>query len=335
VLALVVAGGGAAAWWWQERTARVRDVEAALDEAARDQKEGRWQEVRAALERAEGRLGEAGPAGLPARLRQARADADLVAELDEARLKSSEGRGQDFDWAATEGRYAAAFARYGIAAPGLPAPEAAARVRQSAVRDALLAALEDWRQTHSKAQGPLGVAFSMSKEGLTVRSILPNGAVEEDGRLKVGDLIIGVGQGQASPLVDVRRLGLWEVMKLLTGKAGTVVRLRVVPAGARDAREYLLARGDKLARWLEEVVQAADDDDWRQQFREAEAARDTAKLKALVGQERAVGQPPSVVTWLGFALLRVGLEEEGIALWRKAQQRNPGTIGSTIRPHSR
>src|SRR5262249_53536891 len=84
---LVVLGGGAAAWWWQERTAVVRDVEAALAEAAGHQEAGCWPEVRAALERAEGRLGSGGPRALRERVQQARRDADMVAELDTIRLQ--------------------------------------------------------------------------------------------------------------------------------------------------------------------------------------------------------------------------------------------------------
>ncbi len=90
VLALVLVGGGVAVRWQLERTAVTRDVEAALAEAASHQEAGRWPEARAALERAEGRLGGSGLESLRQRLRQAEADADMVAELEAIRLRLSE-----------------------------------------------------------------------------------------------------------------------------------------------------------------------------------------------------------------------------------------------------
>ncbi|HBI43452.1 MAG TPA: hypothetical protein DDY78_11430 [Planctomycetales bacterium] len=162
VLALILVGGGGAAWWQLERTAVARDVEAALAEAALHQKAGRWPEVRAALERAEGRLGSSGPESLRQTLHQAKADADMVAELDEIRLRPSEttlegGRsahdqaiGRDMDV-----RYTGAFRRYGIDVEALEAPEAAARVRRSAIRDELLTAIGNWLRMSNASQTKL------------------------------------------------------------------------------------------------------------------------------------------------------------------------------------
>ena len=65
-------------------------MEAALAEAASHRDAGRWPEARAALERAEGRLGGSGAESLRQRLRQAKADADMVAELEAIRLRPAE-----------------------------------------------------------------------------------------------------------------------------------------------------------------------------------------------------------------------------------------------------
>jgi serine/threonine-protein kinase len=145
VVALVVAGGGGAMWLWQMRTAMVRDVEAALSEVESHAKARRWPEVRAVLERAEGRLGGLGLEALWARLRQARLDADLVAAFEEIRLGQSRViEWGTFDSAGTAEKYAEAFRRYNIDVTRLEAAEAAARVRNSTIRDVLIAALDDW-----------------------------------------------------------------------------------------------------------------------------------------------------------------------------------------------
>src|SRR5262249_46490238 len=62
-------------------------VEADLKEVAGLQARARWAEARAALDRAEARLGVAGPNDLSQRLGQARRDLDLVIRLDAIRLK--------------------------------------------------------------------------------------------------------------------------------------------------------------------------------------------------------------------------------------------------------
>jgi tetratricopeptide (TPR) repeat protein len=320
VLVVVLAGGGVAAWWWQERTAVVRDVEAALAEADAHQQAGRWPEARAALERAAGRLGGSGPAALRERVEQARRDADMVGELDEIRLAQSEVKGRGFNLAGAEPRYAAAFARYGIAAPEVPAAEAAARLRASRIREAILAALDNWRWHRVL----LGVDLSHSRAGLTITAIHPAGAVAEAGQLKVGDRIIGVGHGAEGPLVDIRGKGLGDIGKLTAGRLGTGLRLQVVPAGSQESQVYALTRGGTMGAWLEEVVQATDDNDWRRQFREATLNEDAEKLKALARQEEALDQAPGVLDWLGVALWAAGPDEEAVESLRQAQQRHPG-----------
>ncbi len=68
-----------------------RAVEARLDYAAMSQAQGRWPEVRAALEGTPNLLSTRAPAELRERLRRAHDDADMVAELEEIRLRLSEG----------------------------------------------------------------------------------------------------------------------------------------------------------------------------------------------------------------------------------------------------
>jgi serine/threonine-protein kinase len=317
VLALVALGGGAAAWWWLERVTQAQEVEAALVEAETKQQAGRWSQARAALERAEGRLAGGGPDSLRVRLQQARRDAEMVTELDAIRLQRSDTRGGHFDFALAEPSYEAAFARYGLS-PAMPAAAAAARVRESGIREALLAGLEDW----CRIRKPLGFDFADGE--LRIGSLTPGGALAEDGRVKVGDRIAGVGQGPEGPVQDVRGKTPREVNRLIGGRVGSVVRLEVVPAGGQASATYAFTRGGAVGTWLQEVVQAADDSAWRRQFREAMAAKDTAKMQALAQQEQAWAQPPSVLDWLATALQEAGLEEQAERFWREAQQHYPG-----------
>jgi len=66
-----------------------------------------------------------------------------------------------------------------------------------------------------------------------IDSLVPGGPAQLDGRLKVGDRITAVAQGQAD-YVDVREMRLDKVVEMIRGKKGTRVRLLVIPSDATD-----------------------------------------------------------------------------------------------------
>ena len=66
-----------------------------------------------------------------------------------------------------------------------------------------------------------------------IESLVPGGPAQTDGRLKVGDRISAVAQGNAE-FNDVRDMRLDKVVEQIRGKKGTKVRLLVIPADAPD-----------------------------------------------------------------------------------------------------
>src|SRR5262245_5297647 len=77
-------------------------------------------------------------------------------------------------------------------------------------------------------------AMLRSEDGYAkIESLVPGGPAQTDGRLKVGDRISAVAQGQAE-YVDVREMRLDKVVEMIRGKKGTRVRLLVIPADATD-----------------------------------------------------------------------------------------------------
>src|SRR5437016_4462837 len=77
-------------------------------------------------------------------------------------------------------------------------------------------------------------AMLRSEDGYAkIESLVPGGPAQTDGKLKVGDRITAVGQGQAD-YVDVREMRLDKVVELIRGKKGTRVRLLVIPSDATD-----------------------------------------------------------------------------------------------------
>jgi carboxyl-terminal processing protease len=89
-----------------------------------------------------------------------------------------------------------------------------------------------------------GIGASLKAEDgfTTVAELVPGGAADKDGRLKKKDRVIGVGQGADGDVVDVVDMNLNEVVKLIRGKRGTVVRLKVIPVGETAPKEYDIVR---------------------------------------------------------------------------------------------
>src|SRR5262249_22616489 len=113
LLVVLVLGGAGAVWLAREQERQQAAAEKALDGAAALQEQARWAEARATLDQALTQLGQAGPADLRQRLKEARDHLDLLAELDAIRLDRATFREGWFDDAGTARRYAQALARAG------------------------------------------------------------------------------------------------------------------------------------------------------------------------------------------------------------------------------
>ncbi|MBI3272567.1 MAG: carboxy terminal-processing peptidase [Planctomycetes bacterium] len=102
--------------------------------------------------------------------------------------------------------------------------------------------LEDFRISIELSLEGIG-ALLTQEDGLTVvRELVPGGAADLDGRLKAGDRIVGVGEGADGEIVDVIEMRQREVVKRIRGKAGTIVRLEVLPAGQSKRSLYAVTR---------------------------------------------------------------------------------------------
>ena len=82
-----------------------------------------------------------------------------------------------------------------------------------------------------------------SEDGYTkLTSIVPGGAADKDGRLKPGDRITAVGQGEEGAMEDVIDMKLDEVVRRIRGTAGTVVRLSVLPSAGGESQVVAITR---------------------------------------------------------------------------------------------
>jgi carboxyl-terminal processing protease len=91
----------------------------------------------------------------------------------------------------------------------------------------------------------IGALLTNEDGCVAVKEISPGGPVDRDKRIKVGDKIVGVGEGENGEIVDVLDMKIKNVVSLIRGKRGTKVRLTVIPVGAMERKVYTLAR-DKI-----------------------------------------------------------------------------------------
>jgi carboxyl-terminal processing protease len=75
----------------------------------------------------------------------------------------------------------------------------------------------------------IGALLSRENEYTLISSIVPGGPADQDGRLKAGDRITAVGQGNDGKLVDVIGWRIDDVVDLIRGPKDTLVRLEVLP----------------------------------------------------------------------------------------------------------
>jgi serine/threonine-protein kinase len=142
LLVVLLVGGGQ--WLFVQQAHRREAVEAEFKEAAGHRDSARWEDARAALDRAEERLGWVGPDDLRRRLARARRDLALVMELDGIRLKRATSGELVFYKGQADRDYRDAFEGAGLGTTHDPPAAVAAAVRASAVRGTLVAALDDW-----------------------------------------------------------------------------------------------------------------------------------------------------------------------------------------------
>jgi len=93
----------------------------------------------------------------------------------------------------------------------------------------------------------IGAALREEDGYTVVKQIVPGGAAEKDGRLKIGDKIIGVdskGDGEILPVVEMK---LNKVVRLIRGPRGTKVRLQVKTAEHIDLKNPAKNRKSQVA----------------------------------------------------------------------------------------
>jgi carboxyl-terminal processing protease len=91
---------------------------------------------------------------------------------------------------------------------------------------------EEYRIQMSLNYDGIGASLQLVDDYVTIMNVLEGGPAAVAGSLKVNDRITAVGQGHEGAMTDVIGWRLDDVVQLIRGKAGTAVRLQILPAGA-------------------------------------------------------------------------------------------------------
>jgi carboxyl-terminal processing protease len=88
----------------------------------------------------------------------------------------------------------------------------------------------------------IGAQLKVDDGHTVIDKIIPGGAAFKQGELKVGDRVISVGQGDDGEMVDVAEMKLNDVVQLIRGRAGSVVRLGVTSTAGGDVKIIKITR---------------------------------------------------------------------------------------------
>jgi carboxyl-terminal processing protease len=109
-----------------------------------------------------------------------------------------------------------------------------------------------FKQSMSLSLEGIGARLQTENDYTKVYEIIHGGPAEKSNKIHVNDLIIGVAQGDAGEMVDVIGWRVDDVVKLIKGPKGTVVRLQILPASTG------LTGGSETIRLVREKIKLED-----------------------------------------------------------------------------
>lgn len=102
--------------------------------------------------------------------------------------------------------------------------------------------LENFKIMMSLNLDGIGAQLKVEDGYTVIDKVVVGGAADKNGQLKVQDRVVQVGQGEDGEMVDVVDMKLNDVVKLIRGRAGSIVRLGVIPAGGGEIKIINITR---------------------------------------------------------------------------------------------
>ena len=102
----------------------------------------------------------------------------------------------------------------------------------------------------------IGAVLKSEDDYTSVVSLVTAGPADKSGDIEPADKIISVGQGAGGPLIDVVGWRLDDVVELIRGPKGSVVRLEVVPAKSDSSDSKVISITRNTVQLEEQAAQA-------------------------------------------------------------------------------
>lgn len=93
-------------------------------------------------------------------------------------------------------------------------------------------AAEDFATSMSLSLEGIGATLQTENEYTKVREVVKGGPADRSKQIKANDKIVAVGQGKDGEMVNVLDWRIDDVVSLIRGKKGTIVRLEIIPVDA-------------------------------------------------------------------------------------------------------
>gem|GEM_PF-2460856 len=97
---------------------------------------------------------------------------------------------------------------------------------------------------HSSSIVGIGVNLCSEEGHVVIDEVLKGGPADKSGEIQANDRIVGIGQGKEGEIKNVIGSPLADVINLIRGSQGTVIRLEILPEGREPAKIIELVRDE-------------------------------------------------------------------------------------------
>jgi len=122
---------------------------------------------------------------------------------------------------------------------------------------------EDFNTSMSLSLEGIGATLQTENEYTKIRDVVKGGPADRSKLVHANDKIVAVGQGKEGEMVNILDWRIDDVVSLIRGKKGTVVRLEIIPGDAANnktkiieiTRDKIVLEDQSAKGWIKQITQ--------------------------------------------------------------------------------